>query len=42
METVSGAKKVLSRDSIVHYIQSRLRELGTLGLVVPGKSEGGA
>lgn len=39
METVSGAKKVLPRDGIVCFIQSRLIELGTSGLVVAGKPE---
>ena len=39
METVSGTKEILSRDSVVRYIQSRLKELGTVGLVVVGKPE---
>ena len=41
METVSGVKEVLQRETVIQDIKSRLLKLGTLGLVVAGKSEPG-
>ena len=38
METVSGAKEEVPRDAVVGIIAARLRELGPLDLVVPGRS----
>lgn len=37
METVSGNKEVVKRDSVVQVIVSKLKALGPLGLVVPGR-----
>ena len=39
METVSGAKEVIKRETAVQAISRKLKQLGTLSLVVPGKSD---
>ena len=38
MEIVSGAKEEVPRDAVVGIVAARLRELGPLDLVVPGRS----
>ena len=42
METLSGAKEVVRRKSIVQTVASRIKELGPLSLVVPGRPESNA
>lgn len=38
METVSGEKEEVARGAVVGNVASRLRRLGPLDLVVPGRS----